>query len=178
LFLFIQKRIPEAGDGISILVLGVSITATISLMLTSEPLDLVHRPSHILSRHRGMPIQPIFGNRICVTISLFLQILAVPFFPLIAAAMGWFHRFEEYAISSGRGLDPGQPVDPFTPALPIYTNTALSLAAIKIHQSIPYACFSKNSLPTPQLGQNQESGRSSKAVPGAMPPAESPSAGS
>ena len=36
----------------------------------------------------------------------------------------------------------------------------------------------KLSLPTPQTGHTQSSGISSKAVPGAMPPSGSPSAGS
>ena len=41
-----------------------------------------------------------------------------------------------------------------------------------------YLYFSKCSLPTPHAGQVQSSGMSSKAVPGAMPPSGSPSAGS
>ena len=37
---------------------------------------------------------------------------------------------------------------------------------------------SKSSLPTPQSGQTQSSGISSNAVPGAIPPSGSPTAGS
>ena len=41
-----------------------------------------------------------------------------------------------------------------------------------------YSAFSKASLPTPQIGQTQSSGRSEKAVPGAIPLSGSPAAGS
>ena len=41
-----------------------------------------------------------------------------------------------------------------------------------------YSCTSKESFPTPQSGQTQLSGISSKAVPGAIPLSGSPLAGS
>jgi len=41
-----------------------------------------------------------------------------------------------------------------------------------------YSTFANSSLPTPQMGQTQSSGKSSKAVPGAIPLSGSPTAGS
>lgn len=41
-----------------------------------------------------------------------------------------------------------------------------------------YSSFANSSLPTPQIGQTQSSGRSSNAVPGAIPLSGSPTAGS
>lgn len=123
LFFFIQNRIPEAGDLISIFAKGVSITAITSSNLTSAPFDLNHCPSHMLFRHRGMPIQPIFGKRICVTISLFLRIAAAPLFPLVTSAVGWLDYFKDHALSPGRRFYPGQAFDEFASAFPVFTNS-------------------------------------------------------
>jgi hypothetical protein len=133
LFFFIQKRIPVAGDVMSILPLGVSITAMTSSALTLDPFEFFHRPSHILFRHRGMPIQPIFGNLISATILIFLQILTVPLFPLVASTMGWFHCLKAHAWSPGRGFHPNRAMVEFTPAMPLFAYSAQPLAAVEIH---------------------------------------------
>jgi hypothetical protein len=110
---------------------------------------------------------------------LFVVNAAFPFFPFATAAMGGLGFLENSTLASRGWFDPHHSVDTLPLATPVVANTAHFFAAIKIHfDSSFYSCFSKNSLPTPQLGQNQLSGRSSKAVPGAMPPSESPAAGS
>ena len=43
---------------------------------------------------------------------------------------------------------------------------------------ISYSSLTNSSLPTPQIGQTQSSGKSSKAVPGAIPLSGSPTSGS